>query len=49
MVSRPQGRQYLISNRPESDLVRRYRWQAWLGLGAFLIGMGVLGVMLGGS
>ena len=49
MVSRPQGRQYLIANRPESDLVRRYRWQAWLGLGAFLIGLGVLGVMLGGS
>ncbi len=49
MISHHKGRQFLVSNRPESALIRGYRWQAGLGLGGFLLGLGVLGTMLGGG
>lgn len=47
-LSRPVvgGRPYLIANLPQFDLVRRYRLQGWLGLGAFLLAGGVATFLL---
>ncbi len=48
MMGRPKGRAYLIANRPEPALVRRYRWQAILGFVGFFAGLAVVAVWLSG-
>ncbi|RMG34437.1 MAG: hypothetical protein D6720_09515 [Gammaproteobacteria bacterium] len=48
MMSRPKGRHYLIANREERLLVRRYRWQAILGFAAFFGGLSLVAAWLSG-
>lgn len=48
LIRRPEGRQFILSNRPEADLVRHFRWQAGLGFAAFFVGLGLLAAMFSG-
>ena len=48
IVSRPgeSDRPYIISSRPESELIRRYRRQVWIGMALFLI-FGSMAIWMG--
>ncbi len=47
-LANSQGRHFLLSNLPEYDLIKRYRWESWLGFAVFLLAGSAASLMLSG-
>jgi hypothetical protein len=45
-LSKPNGRHFLLSNRDEETMVRRYKWRAAIGFSLFFVGGGVSTLMI---
>ena len=45
-LSKPAGRHFLLSNRDQDAVVRRYKWRAAIGFSLFFIGGGVSTLMI---